>query len=47
VNPHSIAGYDLPREALVERIREIAGDLPVIDVKAGIGGDARARQSTT
>jgi hypothetical protein len=47
VNPHSIAGYDLPREALVERIREVAGELPVMDVKAGIGGDARARLSSS
>jgi hypothetical protein len=33
VNPHSVAGYDLPRGELLRMIREIAGEIPVEDVK--------------
>lgn len=33
VNPHSVAGYDLPRRELLEAVRAVAGDLPVQDVK--------------
>lgn len=34
VNPHSVAGYDLPRHALVQAVREQVGDLlPIEDVQ--------------
>ncbi|HEU4962694.1 MAG TPA: hypothetical protein VFV52_02400 [Bacilli bacterium] len=33
VNPHSVAGYELPRRELLEAVREVAGDVPVTDVK--------------
>jgi hypothetical protein len=45
VNPHSIAGYDLPREALIQAIRAVADGLPVFDVKAGNGGEAYVQRA--
>jgi hypothetical protein len=33
VNPHSVAGYDLPRRELLEAIRAVAGDVAVFDAK--------------
>ncbi|MGZ4030809.1 MAG: lysine 5,6-aminomutase reactivase subunit KamB [Tumebacillaceae bacterium] len=33
VNPHSVAGYRLPRRELLEAVRAVAGDVPVEDVK--------------
>jgi hypothetical protein len=35
VNPHSVAGYDLPRRELLDGVREVADGLPVMDVKLG------------
>ena len=33
VNPHSVAGYDLPRRFLLEAVRAAAGSVPIVDVK--------------
>lgn len=33
VNPHSVAGYDLPRRDLLQAVREMADGIPVYDVK--------------